>query len=879
MKRPPILARALLRVCLPARLREAIAGDIEEQWHGSGRDNSVYWRTALSSIADCWRERMQTPTREERTQGDGLVASLAQDARFAARMMLRAPGFTAGAVCTLALGIGGSTAIFSTVKPALFDRLPYPNAERILSICDRGQNGTCVDVTFGTYREVVTRSRTFDALAVMRPWQPVVTGLGDPERLEGQRVSAAYFDVLGIPPAMGRGFGDADDRPGAPRVALLADGLWRRRFGADPGVIGRPVILGDIQYTIVGVLPRTFENVLAPQAQIWTPLQYDPALPVTGREWGHHLRMAGRLTEDISAKLATEELDAIARAPVPDLPRVPWASLGNGFIVSSLRDELTRDVKPVLLAFFAAVVLVLTIASANVANLLLGRALHRRREFAVRAALGAGRGRLVRQLLTEGLAVAMLGGILGVIAAQVGVDALVALRPPGLPRLETIAVDRTAIWFALAVTLFVGTAIALVPAFQAFRGDLQRPLRQDARTTAGASRTVRQTLVIAEVALALVLLVSAGLLFRSLRELVAISPGFDASSVTTAQVQTVGAGFQEIAAADQFFARVLERVRALPGIAGAAATSLLPLGGDLQRFGVFPEHAPQMNPGEDGSVYRYAVSPGYFEAMGIPLRRGRLLADHDRAGGARAVVISERLAARQFRGLDPLGKRLRIGPQDGPWFTVVGIVGDVKQSSLDANDAEAVYTTPSQWLFAESSMWIVVRSDFSEGLPTAIRDAVWSVDGNQPVVRITTMAALMSSTTAERRFALLVFGAFGAVAVLLSVTGLYSALARSVTERTREIGVRAALGATRAEILSMVLRQGLALAVIGVGAGVAGAVAVTRLLETLLFGTTPTDPATYAAAAALFLAVAALASTVPALRAATIDPAITLRAE
>jgi putative ABC transport system permease protein len=693
-------------------------------------------------------------------------------------------------------------------------------------------------------------------------------------------VSAAYFDVLGIRPAIGRGFAESDDLPGAPRVALLADGLWRRRFGADPAAIGRTLTLGDVPFTIVGVMPRTFENVLAPEAEIWTPLQYDPALPVDGREWGHHLRMAGRVRGGVSLPRAADELAAIAGTPLADLPRVPWASLANGFIVVPLREALTRDVKPVLLAFFAAVALVLTIASANVANLLLARALHRRREFAVRAALGAGRGRLLRQLLTEGLAVAALGGALGVAVAQVTVDALVALRPPGLPRLDTIALDGTALLFALFTTVVVAAAIALLPALQTFRGDLQRPLQQNARTAAGGGhRTARHALVVAEVALALVLLVSAGLLFRSLRELVAVAPGFDPSAVTAAQVQTVGERFRETAAADQFFARVLERVRTLPGVSGAAATNLLPLGGDLQRFGVFPEHAPTTDPGEDGSAYRYAVTPDYFTAMRIPLRRGRLLGEQDRAGAPGAVVISERLAARRFRGVDPLGRRLRIGPRDGPWFTVVGIVGDVKQSALNIDDAEAVYTTPAQWLFAESAMWIVVRSQAGEGLPAAIRGAVWSIDGNQPVVRLVTMPALTAATMADRRFALLVFGVFGGVALLLSVTGLYSALARSVTERTREIGVRAALGASSREILSMVLRQGLRLALAGTMVGVAGAIGVTRWLESLLFGTTPTDPLTYAGAALLFMTVAAIASTLPAVRAATIDPAITLRAE
>ena len=892
MKRPPVVPRILLRLCLPRHLREAIAGDLEEQWTASARGRRRYWSAAMLSIADCWRDRLQPVVRpfwgpgqrEDRgfhvSRGDGVLTSLGQDARFAVRMMLRAPAFTAAAVLTLALGIGGSTAIFSTVKPALFEPLPYPDARRIVAICDRGQDGACIDVTFGTYREVVTRSRSFESLAVIRPWQPVLRGTGQTERLEGLRVSAAYFDVLGTRPALGRSFIEADDRPRAPRVAILGDGFWRRRFGGDPAILGRDIELGNLQYTVIGVLPRTFEDVLSPRSDVWTPLQYDPALPVDGREWGHHLRMIGRLEADVRIESAAADLDAIARAPLPGLPRVAWAALTNGFTIATLQEDLTRNVKPALFAFAAAVALVLMIAAANVANLLLARALHRHREFVMRAALGAGRGRLVRQLMTEGLLVSLCGGIAGVLAAHAAVDGLVALGPPGLPRLEAIAVDGAALAFALSLTIVVGVAIALIPAVHTFRGDLQHSLQRSTRTAAGGPRTARQTLVVAEVALALVLLVSAGLLFRSLTGLVAIAPGFNAHQLTVAQVQTVGAGFQDIATSEQFFARVMAQVRAIPGVSGAAVTSQLPLSGDVQGFGIHTEYAPQVHADQDRSAFRYAVSPGYFETMGIPLRRGRVLDARDRAGAPRAVVISDTLARRRFAGVDPLGQRLRIGPNDSPWFTVVGIVGDVKQVSLGIEgDEDAVYVTPAQWHFADPAMWIVARSPVDRGVPAAIRAAVSAVDGRQPVVRMASMRALLDETTADRRFALLVFGVFGGVALVLSVTGLYGALARSVIERTREIGVRSALGASRSEILAMVLRQGLALALAGVSAGIVGAMVVTRLLEALLFDTEPTDPLTYAAAAILFMAVAAMASTVPALRAATIDPAITLRAE
>ena len=874
---PPILARALLRICLPARLREAIAGDLEEQWHASGQRG--YWRMALRSIVDCWRETLQARAADVATPPAPPWTALGSDLRFASRLMTRNPGFALAAVLTLALGIGGSTAIFSVVKPALFEPLPYPDPQRILSICDRAQDGSCLDIAFGTYRELLLRNRSFESLAVARPWQPVLTGAGEPQRLDGQRVSAAYFDVLGVRPVLGRSFTDADDRPGVPRVAILSDGLWRRRFNADPSLLGREMTLGDVRYTVIGVLPRGFENVSAPAADVWTALQYDPALPVDGREWGHHLKMTARLRAGVTLEGAADDLAAIARTPVAEMPRVPWASMATGFVINRLQDDLTRDLRPLLLAFSAAVALVLTIASANVANLLLGRTLQRRREFAVRAALGAGRARLARQIVTEGLVIATLGGVLGALAARIGVDALTSLRPVGLVRLDAIAVDRSALLFALAISLLVGIGIAVLPALHTIRGDLQPSLQQGSRTTTGGPRAIRQALVVAEVALALVLLVSAGLLFRSLREMVSISPGFVADNITVAQVQAVGTRFQDADVSTRFYDNVVAAVAQIPGVTGVATTNQAPLSGDLQRFGVNAEYAPAQDPSLDGSAYRYAVSPEYFDTMGIPLRRGRLLQRSDRAGTPNVVVISETLAARRFKGIDPLGQRVRVGGADTPLLTIVGIVGDVKQSSLGVSDSEAVYLTPEQSPFAEPVRWIVVRSESRGDLAASLRSAVWSVDKDQPIVRMTTLSALVEDSTADRRFALAVFGVFGGVALVLAVTGLYSALARSVSERTREIGVRAALGASRAGILVMILRQGLALTAVGVVTGVAAALVVTRLLEVLLFGTAPTDPLTYAAAAALFIGVAAIASTVPAVRAVAIDPAITLRAE
>ena len=804
-----------------------------------------------------------------------------QDIRYGLRFLRRGPGFTTVAALTLALGIGASTAIFSAVHPILFEPLPYPHPERIMMIWDFGPDGSRLYTTFGNYRELSERSRSFEDLAVMRPWQPTITGGGEPERLDGQRVSAGYFRVLGVPPALGRDFDQSYDQPNGPRVAIISDGLWRRRFGGDGSIIGREVKLDDNPYTVIGVMPGPFDDLLAPSAQIWTPLQYDKSLPPQGREWGHHLRMVGRLRAGVGADQARQELDAIARAPVAEFSRPPHASLGNGLMVNPLRDDMTSGVKPALLAVLGAVLLVLLIACVNVTNLLLARGAQRRGEFAMRAALGATRARLIRQLLTESLLLAVVGGGLGMLVAAFGVSALVALSPPGLPRADAISVNGSVFAFAFGITTLVGLLVGLIPALHVSRADLHRGLQQSSQRTAGGHQLTRRTLGVAEVALALVLLVGAGLLLRSMQHLFAIDPGFNTSHLLTMQVQTSGRRFDQ-ETTHRFFAQTLEAVRDVPGVVAAAYTSQLPLSGDLEDgYGVHLESTQTGNPEADGAALRYAVSPGYFEAMAIPLLRGRLLNERDVAGAPPAVLISESLAKSNFPDQDPLGRRLRVGSNDGPWFTIVGVVGDVKQTSLVVSQTDAVYVTTEQWsLFADRALWLVVRAGAdAASLAPAVRQAIWSVDKDQPVVRIATMEQLLAASTAERRFALILFETFGIVALLLAATGIYGVLSGSVAERTREIGVRLALGASRRDILALVFRQGMMLTGLGITLGLGGAVAASQAIITLLYGVSRLDPAAYLGVIALLAGVSAIACWVPAWRAARVDPSITLRAE
>jgi len=810
---------------------------------------------------------------------ENLVETFFADVRHAARRLGSDRGFAAVAVLTLALGIGASTAILSAVIPILFEPLPYPQSGRITTIWVAGTGGVRSAVAFHTYREVAERSRSFETLAVMKPWQPTLSGVDAPERIEGQQVSAGYLRALGVPPALGRDFEAADDVPKGPRVAILGDGLWRRRFGADPAVLGRPVRLDAETYTVIGVMPRGFQSVLAPSAEAWSPLQYETrnsASPET-REWGHHLNLIGRLKPGVTVGKAARELAEIARSRVTGFPRPPFASLEQGFLVSSLRDDVTRGVRPALLAVLGAVLVVLLIACVNVTNLLLARAAQRRGEFAVRAALGAHRGRIARQLVTESLLLAGLGGALGLAVAQLGVRGLVAVAPPELPRIQAIGVDGAVFACALGISALVGVIVGLVPAGHASRASLQAGLQESSRRSTSHLWT-RRTLVVAEVALALVLLISAGLLLSSLRRLLAIPPGFEASHLMTMQVQTYGRRYDDDEACHRFFEQALDAVRQVPGVASAAFTTQLPLSGDLDAYGArFEGDAPDVG----YSVYRYAVTPGFFETLGIPLKSGRLVDGHDTAGAPRAVVISEALARVRFPGQSPLGRRLHLGgPLNAPWDTVVGVVGDVKQESLALTRSEAVYITARQWHWADGTRSLLVRGQGDvAALAPAIQRAIWSVDPEPAIVRVAAMEDLVRVTAAQRRFVLLLFEAFAAAALALAATGIYGVLSGSVAERTREIGVRSALGASRRSILTLVIRQGMALAGIGMAIGLAGAALASQALVTLLFGVSRLDPVTYFGVIALLGAVATFACAIPAWRAARVDPAITLRAE
>lgn len=809
--------------------------------------------------------------------------SVWQDARHAARQLRKTPAFSATAVVVLGLGIGATTAIFSVINPILFAPLPYPEPRAVTTLWERRPDGGQRFANFADYRGLVERSRSFEALAAFKAWQPTMTGPNEPERLEGQRVSAPYLRVLGIQPSIGRDFSDAEDVFRGASVVILSDKLWRRRFDANPAIVGQPVKLDDELFTVVGVMPTHFENVVAPDVELWAPLQYNAALPPNSRDWGHHLRMIGRLRGGVSRAQARSEVDVV----MPNFMRAHASGYDEaggvppGFLVNSLQDDLTRGVRPALLALLGAVFLVLVIACVNVTNLSLARGAQRRGELAIRAALGAGGARIARQLTTESLLLALVGGAVGMVIARFGVSGLIAVSPADLPRLNAIRLDGAVLLFAALVTSLTGVVVGLVPALYAARTDCHEALQGGSRRTAGGHPWTRRALVGVEVGVALMLLVSAGLLVGSMRRLFAVDPGFDASHVVTVQVQAAGQRYRKDPDRLRFFDQALDRVRQVPGVVSAGFTSQLPMSGDQDVYGMTFE----ADNGQSEGFYKYNVTPGYLETMRIPLVAGRLLNEGDMLPDSpRAVVINESFAMRKLPAQNPIGRRvcLRCGlGQDGsPWSTIVGVVGDVRQLSLELTSEDAVYVPSSRWYRAETTMSLVVRAhgDPASFVP-AIRSAIWSVDKDQALVRVATMQRLVTASQAQRRFAMIILEAFALVALLLAATGLYGVLAGSVTERTREIGVRAALGATPTMILRLVVGQGVWLTLAGIVGGTLGALAASRALISLLFGISRLDPTTYLEAAALLVGISIIACWLPAWRAAHVDPAVTLRAE
>jgi putative ABC transport system permease protein len=806
------------------------------------------------------------------------LETILQDIRYACRTLLRTPGFTAAALVTLALGIGANAAIFSVVHTILLRPLPYADPERLVVLGDRGGDGLPSNVGFQTFADFRAQSRAFDQIAAIRSWQPTLV-TSEAERLNAMRVSWNFFVMLGARPALGRDFREEDDRPEHWRVLMLSDGLWRRRFGADPGIIGRTVRMNDQSYEIVGVMPGSFEPLLSAYfykpAELWAPLGYDSTLPYACRSC-QHLKAVGRMRPGLTAEQATADLNRIRAGLMRTFPQEYPAGV---MAAMPLQQLLSGQLRGGLYVLLAAVGFVLLIACANVANLLLARAVNRTREMAIRAALGAGRGRLVCQMLTESAVLSLFGGALGVALASLTLPALVSLAPVNLPRLERLGIDRVVLAFAGALSLVTGLLFGVIPALRATSARLRAGLAADSRgTVGGGSQMVRRLLVVGDLALALVLLTGAGLMLKSLAHLTRVDPGFRAERVLTLQFSLVGQAYRDDAAVVRFIDRAIEKVRALPGVEGAAASGQIPMGGNGDSFGFHIDGMMHANPADDPSAERYSVTPDYFRLMQIPLRRGRLFTAADSETSLPVMVVSEATARMLFNGDDPIGKRVRVGaPTSGPWRTIVGVVGDVHHADLTIAATPQMYLPQSQ--FADSYVVLTVKASTRDSatLVPAVRTALRELDPTVPVYDVATLQDLLARSFAQRRFVMTLLTAFAALALLLASIGLYGVVSYTVAQRTREMGVRMALGAAPSDIMRLVLGSGAGTVAGGLAAGLGCAVLLMRFLETLLFEVNALDPSTLAAAVLTLVAIAAIAHWMPVRRALRVDPATALR--
>ena len=819
--------------------------------------------------------RTQDQGLERRTRAALALGALTDDARFALRQLRRQPGFAAVALLTLALGIGANTAIFSVVHGVLLRPLPFADPGRLVRIAEtsRGELNTVSPTNFVDWRE---QSRSFTGMAAVSNGQAALTGAGEPEQLRYAQATAQLFDVLGVPPLLGRTFAAGDDRWGGPRVVVLNEGLWRRRFGADPGIVGRPVVLDGESYEVIGVVPA--EGAYPSTAELWTPLAFDPA-ELPGMRGAHWLRVLARLRPDVEVAQGAAEMAAIARRLERQYPEKNTAA---GTDVAVLHDVMVGDVRTPLLVLLGAVGVVLLIACANVANLLLARAVGREGEIAVRAALGAGRGRIVRQLATESVVLALLGGAAGAAVAVLGVRALVAVTPDGVvPRLDTVRVDGTVLGVTLALAVLVGLLFGLAPVVQGMRLSLDRTLREGGRGTGGSRRAVRAVDVLAgaEIALAVVLVAGAALLIRSFDRLRAVDPGVDVARVVTFDLQLPEARYGELDLQRAFNERLLGELRALPGVQHAGAVFGLPFSGFAYSLSFEVAGRPPVAPGERPSIQIRVATPDYFAAVGIPVRRGRGFGADDRAGAGRVILVNEAAARRFFPGQEPLGQQMSLGwTRDSVRMggTIVGVVGDVRQFGLAEQPLPEIYVPYAQWPVDFTSIVLRTAGD-PDAILAAARERVRQLDPALPLARVTTLERLAADTVAQPRFYMLLLGGFAALALVLAAVGVYGVIAYAVGRRTREIGVRMALGATSRRVLRDVVLRALALGGAGLAVGLVGALAATRLLRSQLYEVAPTDPATFAAVAVLLLLVAVAAAWVPARRASRVSPTAAMR--
>jgi putative ABC transport system permease protein len=811
-------------------------------------------------------------------RGIRLIETLFQDLRYGLWMLKRNPGFTFVAVLTLSLGIGANTAIFSVVNGVLLNALPYPQPEQLAMVwLDNRRQGVRDDITsYPNFVDWRDRNKTFQGMAGVASQSFNLTGAGEPEEIRAAIVSTNFFQLVGVSPALGRGFTDGEEQPGRDRIVILSHALWQRRFGGDPGILNKTISLSDEPYVVVGIMPPGFQ--FPENTEIWGPLAPDEE--VRESRFGFFLAVVGRLKPGVTRAQAQADMDVIANQIEKQFPDMA----GYGVNVVPVLENTVGPIRRALMILFVAVLFVLLIACANVANLLLARATVRQREVAVRAALGAGRWRIVRQLLTESMLLAVLGGALGVLLAWWGLRLLVDLSPANILRLENIRLDGRVLWFTLALSLLTGLIFGLAPALQTSHLKLSETLKEGGSAVGGGAgrraQRIRGVFIVAEVALTLALLVGAGLLVRSFWRLKHVDPGFRADHVLTLRLSLPRSRYTEGAQAVSFFERLQERLAALPGVVSASATSGVMLPKLANSGGFTIENRPQ-DPNEPSLELPFdVVQPNYFQTMGVPLLRGRAFTAQDTRANPGAAIVNETFVKRFFPNEDPVGKRFTFGG-GGPnarWITIVGVVRDAKRQGLDQPIRIESWMPLAQ--MASGSMDVVLRTTGDPlALSQAAREAVWSLDRDLPIQRIQTMERILSEGVAQRRLNMLLLGLFASVALILAGVGIYGVMSCVVTQRTHEIGVRMALGAQARDVLRMAIWRVMSLTLIGVALGLAGALALTRVMQNLLFNVSATDPATFALIALLLVGVALIASYIPARRATKVDPLLALRHE
>ncbi len=806
------------------------------------------------------------------------METLVQDLRYGVRMLLQKPAFTFVVVLALAVGIGANSAIFSVVNAVLLRPLPYADPERLVMVwMDNSRINVAEDWhSYPNYTDYRDHNEVLESMAAFNNRSFNITGSGEPERVQGAWMTGSLLPLLGVNPVLGRNFSPDEEQPGKDQVVIIGHGLWQRRFGGDPNIVGQTVMLNGNPRTVIGVMPKGFAFP-AKDSEMWVPIALTQQQMAARNSISY--QAIGRIKPGVTFEQAKANLEMVNRWIVNQNPNQE----GYGVNPVLLHDQIVGSVRPALLALLGAVAFVLLIACANVANLLLSRAAARSREIAIRTALGAGRARIIRQLITESLLLALAGGAVGLLFAFWGLDLLLAISPTDLPRLDQITIDRRVLGFTLGVSVLTGLIFGLVPAFQASKPDLTESLKEGGRGSSGGlqGKRIRSGLVVFEIATALVLLICAGLMIKSFMNLQDVKLGFNPDRLLTVRLQLSGTKYREDVAATTFYQQLLERVEAMPGVESASAISTLFLSKTPNSTNFTIEGRAPFAPSEQVEVPVDIITPGFFKSMGIPLIGGREFTPQDAAGAPDVVIINETMAKRFWQGEDPIGKRFMYGsPGNGqaPWMTIVGVVGDVRRTGFDAEVRPETFLPHGQ--APARGMMLMVRSTSDPtNMMGTVREAVRSIDGDLPVFSVRSMDELLGDMMAQRRLNMLLFAILAAVALILAAVGIYGVIAYSVTQRTHEIGIRMALGAQRRDIVKMVVGQGIILAAGGVGMGILASFLLTRLMKALLYGVSATDLVTFVAISALLTVVAVLASFIPARRATRVDPMIALRYE